>query len=88
MVGTYGQSLSNSAFCVTNDSSEVSASTCSGRAQAANSSWPHSSDATFSQKTERKKKNGQVNVYNKFKLSWSLVSQRKTLKLVLHNVKI
>lgn len=41
---TYGQSLSNSDFFVTNDSSDVSVSTCSGRAHAASSSWPHSSD--------------------------------------------
>lgn len=40
---TYGQSLSNSDFFVTNDSSDVSVSDCSGFEQAASSSWPHSS---------------------------------------------
>lgn len=51
---TYGQSLSNSDFFVTKDSSEVSVSTCSGRAHAASSSWPHSSVLTCTQKTENK----------------------------------
>lgn len=51
---TYGQSLSNSDFFVTKDSSDVSVSTCSGRAHAASSSWPHSSVLTCTQKTEIK----------------------------------